>query len=341
MLRFPAIPSLFFLIAVLRPSYAFGLQNGRTRTAIFRVNGKLQRPTDFNPTRVQSSANDKFSSSSEHSSIKISQTAIAALTGFGSVTAAASLGLLPSDGGAPYTDALILRDMGSAIATTLLATIFVKVTTYASDEGYLEPRDSRKLVHTLSAPLFMLVWPLFSDAAGARFFAATVSMIKAVRLYSAGRGQGSEASLASAVSRTGNQEEALGGPFIYVVVMTAFVLTFWRDSPVSIVALSTLAIGDGLADVIGRRFGGNNKWPGLDKSVAGSLAFWIGSTIASVAMLHWMQFWGCLSLGIGLEDLVARVAFITFVSAAAELIPFGDDNITVALTAASLTSLLI
>jgi hypothetical protein len=41
----------------------------------------------------------------------------------------------------------------------------------------LEPKDSRKIIHTLSAPLFLLFWPVFSDAAGARFFCAVVPLI--------------------------------------------------------------------------------------------------------------------------------------------------------------------
>jgi len=74
--------------------------------------------------------------------------------------------------------------------------------------AYLQPRDSRKLIHTLSAPLFMIVWPLFSNAAGARWFAVIVPLLNAVHLWLAGAGSDNEeVSLAAAVSRNGENIE--------------------------------------------------------------------------------------------------------------------------------------
>jgi hypothetical protein len=40
---------------------------------------------------------------------------------------------------------------------------------------------SRKLVHTLAGPLFLLCWPLFSAAPEARFLAALVPALNAAR----------------------------------------------------------------------------------------------------------------------------------------------------------------
>jgi len=77
----------------------------------------------------------------------------------------------------------------------------------------LQPRDARKLIHTLSAPLFMLVWPLFSSATGARWFAVIVPLLNAVRLWLAGAGSDNEeVSLAAAVSRSGDRKEAVSVP---------------------------------------------------------------------------------------------------------------------------------
>jgi dolichol kinase len=58
--------------------------------------------------------------------------------------------------------------------------------------------------------------------------------------------------LVSAVSRTGRKEEALGGPFLYAIVLFLATLTSFRASPVGIVAVSQMAAGDGLADIFGR-----------------------------------------------------------------------------------------
>ena len=85
-----------------------------------------------------------------------------------------------------YTDTMIIRDTGVSLLTSVLALIFVKIITKLSADGVLQPRDSRKIIHTLSAPLFILCWPLFSDNSGARFFAAFVPMLQACRLWLAG-----------------------------------------------------------------------------------------------------------------------------------------------------------
>ncbi len=105
----------------------------------------------------------------------------------------------------PYTNELIFRDSGAALLSSVLALIFVKTITMLAAKNILQPRDSRKIIHTLSAPLFMLVWPLFSDLWGARLFAASVPLLQAVRLWLAGMNQGGADSneLAGAISRSG------------------------------------------------------------------------------------------------------------------------------------------
>lgn len=258
---------------------------------------------------------------------------------------AAKLGILPGpiqpDGSfGPYTDALIARDVGATLLTAVLGYGYVKIITTAAARGYLESRDSRKLIHTFSAPLFILFWPLYSQAAAARLFCFIVPFTNGIRLYTAAQGSSEEASLAAAVSRTGDSREAVGGPFIYVCIMAACILLQWRD-PVTVVALSNLAAGDGLADLVGRRWGGTSKWPGLDKSVAGTAAFWLGATICSIGLLLWLQFTNCLVLPIAGQELIFTIAGISLVAALFELLPWADDNYTVPLSAAVLTMLLL
>ena len=245
--------------------------------------------------------------------------------------------LLPATDHIPYTDTYLVQDLSVTALTAVLGYIFVKLVTTAADRQYVQPRDSRKLIHLFSAPLFMFFWPLFSPATGSQWFAAIVPMLNAIRLYRAGTSAAEEMSLGAAVSRSGNANEALGGPFIYVILLATSILTFWRNSPVGIVAMATLAAGDGLADLIGRRWGKKNTWPGLKKSVAGSMAFWVGSWITSVGLLQWMQYWGCFSLAgdsTNILDMVWRVGTITLLAAIVELIPIADDNYTVPLAAA-------
>jgi dolichol kinase len=238
--------------------------------------------------------------------------------------------------------AYLARDVGAMLLTGGLGYAFVQLVSWAVRAGRLAPRDARKIIHTLSAPLFMVLWPLFSPVESARWLAAIVPTLNALRLYLAASNVPSESDLAAAVSRSGDAQEAVGGPFIYVCVMAASIMLFWRSSPVGIIALSTMAAGDGMADLVGRRFGANNQWPNSNKSVAGTVAFWVSSTLVATGLLAWFQYTGCLILPFGLAQVASAVAGITLVSAILELLPWlGDDNYTVPLSAAVLTVLLL
>jgi phytol kinase len=258
-----------------------------------------------------------------------------------------------------YTPSLVLRDTSSTIACILGATVFVKSITHSAKMGNIESRDSRKIIHTLSVPLFVLLWPLFSNAYGARVFASIVPLLNALRLYLAGtsgnhkrnnKDEGGycnsnsvESELADAISRSGDARESLGGPFIYVLVLLFSTLLFWRDTPIGIVSLATMACGDGLADLIGRRYGMTNKWSfNRDKSMAGSASFVIGSFVGSFGLINWLIRTGAMdALGLTSVELAWRLLVIAVVCAGVELIPAGDDNITVPISAALLSAFLL
>jgi phytol kinase len=252
-----------------------------------------------------------------------------------SVALAAKSGVLPLPADFSYTDSLILRDMGCSILGGVLAYVYVKFVTSLAAKGTLEPRDSRKLIHTLSAPLYLLILPIFSPAG--RFFAACVPFINGIRLYLAATGDLSETDLANAVSRTGDKREALGGPLVYVIVVFTAISLFWRENLVGVTALCTMAAGDGMADIIGRRFGAGNKWFFSEtKSIAGSLAFWLSASLCTTGAAAWLSYTGCLEL-----PFVLSVVAIAAVCAMMELLPFGDDNWNVPITAAILAAIFL
>ncbi|KAL7502029.1 hypothetical protein ACHAWX_000438 [Stephanocyclus meneghinianus] len=260
----------------------------------------------------------------------------------------------------PYTPSLILRDFSATLFSILAAAAFVKSITYPTKLGILDSRDARKLIHTLSAPLFLFVWPLFSHAYGARVFAAIVPLLNALRLFVAGTGTqderaasssrrfetanaGTETELARAISRSGDAKEALQGPFVYVVVLLFSTLVLWVDTPVGIVSVATMAVGDGLADLLGRRFGATNKWPFQQKkSVAGSVAFIVGSVLGSFGLLRWLVWTGTMDpLPFDSFDLLGRLLVIAVVCAGVELVPVIDDNYSVPISAGVLSAFLL
>lgn len=257
-----------------------------------------------------------------------------------SVAVAAKACILPLPSDYQYTDALIARDLVTAVLGGLLAFTYVKICTTLAARDILESRDSRKIIHTFSAPLFMVIFPFFTPAG--RFFATCIPLVNTLRLYLAASGDIGESDLAKAVSRSGDKKEALGGPFVYVLVVLASTLLFWRDTLIGITAMSTMAAGDGMADLVGRRFGKGNKWPfAPDKSIAGSTAFWLAATASTSALAAWWSYAGCLVLPFEMAQLIPRIAALTAACALIELLPIGNDNWTVPLGAAILAAIFL
>lgn len=102
-----------------------------------------------------------------------------------------------------------------------------------------------------------------------------------------------------------------------------------------------MAVGDGLADLVGRRFG-KHKWTkGGDKSVEGSAAFALGAFASSMALIAWFRTCGVLAASPA--SVASRVVGISVACAAVELAPasvVGDDNVNVPVTAIILGRLL-
>lgn len=87
--------------------------------------------------------------------------------------------------------------------------------------------------------------------------------------------------------RTGRAEELLRGPLYYAAVHVAVTLTLWR-TPAAVLALSALCGGDGLAEVAGRSATGAaaTRLPhNRAKTVAGSLACWLGGAATAAPLL--------------------------------------------------------
>ena len=257
------------------------------------------------------------------------------ITSFSSIVALAKIDLLGS-----YPTQLVFRDMGMSLLSTALALVFVKTITALASKDIIQPRDSRKIIHSLSAPLYMLFWPLFSDEFGARLFAATVPLLQAIRLWLAATQKGGDdgSELAAAISRSGDTKEALGGPFIYVIVLFVAIMTCFKDNFAGMMALSAMAAGDGMADIFGRRFGKNNKWFfNRDKSMAGTAAFIVASSLCSIGLGYYFYIIGAVPLTMSFVQLATKFVTISVLSAFIELIPIVDDNWSVPICAGILS----
>lgn len=196
------------------------------------------------------------------------------------------------------------------------------------NHSMISPVLGRKLLHMTCAPGFLLAWPLFSTLESARWIASAVPVLSILRLFRASFGVPSVSGLVRAVSRSGSSKEVLGGPLYYTVTLLIATVFYWR-SPVAAVAVSMMAVGDGVADIFGRRFG-KTKWPFVkNKSVEGSAAFVLGGFAASLAMIEVFHASGHTALTAA--SAAPAVLLISFLAAAIELVPgkYIDDNISV------------
>ncbi|CAN1258301.1 Probable phytol kinase 1, chloroplastic [Linum perenne] len=185
----------------------------------------------------------------------------------------------------------------------------------------LEQKLSRKLVHVLSGLAFVISWPIFSTSTEARYFATIVPLMNCLRLVIHG------CSLATDEGR-----ELLRGPLYYVLVLIVCTLVFWRESPVGIISVSIMCGGDGMADIIGRRFGSMKLPYNQDKSWVGSLSMFLCGFVISIGMLYYYSTMGYFEME--WSRAVPGVALIALIATAMESIPVTnvvDDNISVPL----------
>ncbi len=198
---------------------------------------------------------------------------------------------------------------------------------------------SRKIIHIGTGPIFVLCWLLFNDQPEARFLAALVPGAITVQFALVGLGILKDPAAVVAMSRTGDRNEILKGPLFYGIAFVVLTLVFWKDTPVGMVALMMMCGGDGLADLIGKRL----KSPRLPwspkKTLAGSLAVFLGGVGFTLLILLAHLSGGTFPGGLG--DYLVAVLVIGFAATLVESLPMPDvDNLTVTGVAALLGLLL-
>jgi phytol kinase len=227
------------------------------------------------------------------------------------------------------------------IITFVLALLWLRLNDFVAHKGWISGPVSRKIIHMGTGPIFVLCWLLFNDDPLARYLAALVPLAITLQFILVGIGVIKDQSSVDAMSRTGNRREILRGPLYYGIVFVVLTIFFWKDNPIGIVALMSLCGGDGLADIIGKRFGGKNQlsWS-RKKTLAGSLGMFVGGWVFSVVILGIYVASGFFSDPIA--HFLLGITIISVVATLVESLPFDDiDNITVTLVAVLLGYLVL
>jgi phytol kinase len=218
------------------------------------------------------------------------------------------------------------------LITFAVALVWLRINDFAAQRGWISSRLSRKLIHIGTGPLFVLCWLLFTAAPASRYLAALVPLLFTLQFVLIGLGIVKDEASVQAMSRTGDRREILKGPVYYGLVFVVMTILYWLESPIGMVALMLMCGGDGLADVIGRRFG-HRKLPwNPGKSWAGSLGMLVGGWLLAFLIL-----WVFVSAGVfpgSISVYVPALTVIALVGAIVESLPLKDvDNITVTISA--------
>lgn len=218
------------------------------------------------------------------------------------------------------------------ILTFAAALAWLRLMDFAAQRGWVDSRTSRKIIHIGTGPIFVICWLLFTDAPISRYLAALVPFAITIQFVLVGLGVIKDQAAVDAMSRSGDPREILRGPLYYGIIFVLVTVLFWLESPTGIVALMLVCGGDGMADVIGRRFGYQKLPWNRNKSWMGAFWFFIGGWLLTILILGLF-----VQVGVFPGPLSIYLVSITIIALATTLVesfsPPDIDNLTIAVTA--------
>jgi phytol kinase len=216
--------------------------------------------------------------------------------------------------------------------TLALALLWLRCIDLLAHRGIISSSLSRKIIHIGTGPIFVLCWIFFDNQLSARLLAALVPLGITVQFFLIGAGIIKDQASVDAMSRTGDRKEILRGPFFYGIAFILLTIGFWKENYIGMVALMVLCGGDGFADVIGKRIPSKPvPWSG-SKTIAGSIAMFLGSFLISLFVIWIYTLVGTFQ--VDFASFTWKLALICLACTMVESIPVKDiDNITVPVTA--------
>ena len=231
----------------------------------------------------------------------------------------------------------LVWDIVAFFISLILVMMVVQINAAIEKSGKLSTTVTRKIIHIFAAPVWILSWMLFSGGIFSRWLAIIVPIFFVLQFIAIGTGKVENEEFVRSMSRSGDPKELLGGTLYYAIIMVIFgILWFYVPvgtiigaTPTALIVIGCLAGGDGLADVIGRKFGGDKKFGfgGSERTIVGSIGMFIGSFLFSYILLI------IFSLEIPAFDVIALMVPVLLISLVATIVealsPKGLDNWTV------------
>ncbi|XP_019449472.1 PREDICTED: probable phytol kinase 3, chloroplastic [Lupinus angustifolius] len=226
----------------------------------------------------------------------------------------------------------LVSDIFATGVSGVVALSFLRLWQETAKRGIFDQKLNRKLVHVSIGLVFMLCWPLFSTEGSGSILAALIPAVNIIRMLIIGLGLWKDEAVVSSMSRFGEYRELLKGPLYYAATITFAAVIYWRTSPISIAVICNMCAGDGMADIVGRRFGGKKIPYNKNKSYAGSIAMASAGFIVSIGYMFYFSSFGYIERS---WNLVLGFLIVSIVTAVVESLPIStelDDNLTVPLT---------
>jgi dolichol kinase len=243
----------------------------------------------------------------------------------------------------------LVWDIIAFIISFIVILMLVQINAAIEKRQILSTVVTRKIIHTFAAPLWVLTWMLFSGSIFSRFLSILVGLIFAIQFIMIGTGRMVNEDFVGSMSRSGDPRELLGGTLYYALMMVVIgILWFYvpadgnlaNATPLALVVFGCLAGGDGFADVIGRKYGGDKKFGigGAEKTLAGVIGMFIGSFLFSVILVF---FFSIEVAAFSVVDLILPIIVVSLVATIVEAItPKGLDNLTISIASIIMVLLL-
>jgi dolichol kinase len=175
----------------------------------------------------------------------------------------------------PFVENLVLTALTFVYVFGLVAVMNLCVTRLN-----LSPDISRKVTHIGAGSLIGFL-ALYNDSHWSKYLNVTIFIVWIVLLIQKGLFASDEDEAVKTMTRNGDKSELLKGPLYFVIVATICGTFFYKTFP-GIMAIAILGWGDGIAPIIGSRYGKLKYEVLSNKTVEGSLSMFIAAFAASV-----------------------------------------------------------
>lgn len=209
------------------------------------------------------------------------------------------------------------------IVITIAAFLYVFGVVAAMDlavkKGF--PSDlSRKIVH-IAAGSWLIFWLLYDSHHWTKYLNIAPAFIWTILLLIKGFSADENDQAVKTMTRTGDRRELIRGPLYFTLIMNLCGTLFYGTT-LSFIVMGFLTWGDGLAPVIGSRFGKHKYKLLSQKSIEGSIAFFVFGILGTIIFLF------LFNQVINWNFLFLCAIIVTFVEAAS---PQDLDNILIPL----------